>query len=181
MLACASGNDTARPEWLEPEYGIQNNALYRLTTQQAQAILDLRLHKLTGLEHEKILNEYRELLVEITNLLTILNSKEELMKVIRNELLVLCEEYADARRTEIIASSAEINIEDLITPEDVVVTLSHLGYVKYQPVSDYEAQRRGGKGRMAARTKEEDFVDTLLIANTHDTILCFSTVGKVTG
>ncbi|MFQ2918986.1 DNA topoisomerase (ATP-hydrolyzing) subunit A [Aeromonas allosaccharophila] len=173
-----AGDDAARPEWLEPEFGIREGQ-YFLTEQQAQAILDLRLHKLTGLEHEKILEEYQSLLDLIAELLHILASPARLMEVIRDELLAVREQYGDERRTEISMSSAEINIEDLITPEDVVVTLSHQGYVKYQPLSDYEAQRRGGRGKSATRIKEEDFVERLLVANTHDTILCFSTRGKV--
>ncbi|MGR7920713.1 DNA gyrase subunit A [Zobellella denitrificans] len=173
-----AGDDAARPEWLEPEYGIRDGHYY-LTEQQAQAILDLRLHRLTGLEHEKILEEYKALLEQIAELLHILNSTVRLMEVIREELEALKEQFGDARRTEITTSSAEINIEDLITQEDVVVTLSHQGYVKYQPLSDYEAQRRGGRGKSATSIKEEDFVERLLVANTHDTILCFSTAGKV--
>ncbi|MDC9615260.1 DNA topoisomerase (ATP-hydrolyzing) subunit A [Xenorhabdus khoisanae] len=177
MLAQA-GNDAARPEWLEPQYGIRDGKYY-LTEQQAQSILDLRLQKLTGLEHEKLLDEYRELLKVIAELLFILESPERLMEVIREELLAIKEQYNDARRTELTENSADINIEDLINQEDVVVTLSHQGYVKYQPLSDYEAQRRGGKGKSAARTKEEDFIERLLVANTHDTILCFSNKGKM--
>jgi DNA gyrase subunit A len=173
-----AGDDAARPEWLEPEFGIRDG-LYFLTEQQAQAILDLRLHKLTGLEHEKILDEYRELLTEIAALLFILASPERLMEVIREELEFVKSQFGDKRRTEIQAASIEINMEDLITPEDVVVTLSHEGYVKYQPLSDYEAQRRGGRGKAAAKVKDEDFVEQLLVANTHDTILCFSTMGQV--
>ncbi|MBD2783540.1 DNA topoisomerase (ATP-hydrolyzing) subunit A [Xenorhabdus sp. DI] len=173
-----AGDDAARPEWLEPQYGIHDGKYY-LTEQQAQAILDLRLQKLTGLEHEKLLDEYRELLKAIAELLFILESPERLMEVIREELLVIKEQYNDARRTELTENSADINIEDLINQEDVVVTLSHQGYVKYQPLSDYEAQRRGGKGKSAARTKEEDFIERLLVANTHDTILCFSNKGKL--
>ncbi|MDX7987243.1 DNA topoisomerase (ATP-hydrolyzing) subunit A [Xenorhabdus sp. 12] len=173
-----AGDNAARPEWLEPEYGIRDGKYY-LTEQQAQAILDLRLQKLTGLEHEKLLDEYRELLKVIAELLFILESPERLMEVIREELQAIKEQYNDARRTELTENSADINIEDLITQEDVVVTLSHQGYVKYQPLSDYEAQRRGGKGKSAARTKEEDFIERLLVANTHDTILCFSNKGKM--
>ncbi|WMC11954.1 DNA topoisomerase (ATP-hydrolyzing) subunit A [Oceanimonas pelagia] len=173
-----AGDDAARPEWLEPEYGIRDGQYY-LTEQQAQAILELRLHRLTGLEHEKILEEYKALLEQIAELLHILNSSARLMEVIREELEALKEQFGDQRRTEITTSSAEINIEDLITQEDVVVTLSHQGYVKYQPLTDYEAQRRGGRGKSATRMKEEDFVERLLVANTHDTILCFSTAGKV--
>ncbi|NKI75506.1 DNA topoisomerase (ATP-hydrolyzing) subunit A [Dickeya sp. CFBP 2040] len=173
-----AGDDAARPEWLEPEFGIHEGK-YHLTEQQAQAILDLRLQKLTGLEHEKLLDEYKELLAQIAELLFILCSPERLMEVIREELVAIREQYNDARRTEITHNSADINIEDLISEENVVVTLSHQGYVKYQPLTDYEAQRRGGKGKSAARIKEEDFIDRLLVANTHDTILCFSSRGRL--
>ncbi|PWC21341.1 DNA gyrase subunit A [Brenneria roseae subsp. roseae] len=173
-----SGDDAARPEWLEPEFGIREGRYY-LTEQQAQAILDLRLQKLTGLEHEKLLDEYKELLTQIAELLYILNSPDRLMEVIREELEAIKTQYSDERRTEITANTADINIEDLINEEDVVVTLSHQGYVKYQPLSDYEAQRRGGRGKSAARIKEEDFIDRLLVANTHDTILCFSSRGRL--
>jgi DNA gyrase subunit A len=173
-----AGNDAARPEWLEDHFGIRDGRYY-LTEQQAQAILDLRLHKLTGLEHEKLLDEYKELLKQIGELIYILESPERLMEVIREELQAIRDQYSDARRTEITANTADINIEDLINQEDVVVTLSHQGYVKYQPLSDYEAQRRGGKGKSAARIKDEDFIDRLLVANTHDTILCFSSRGRL--
>ncbi|WP_417763053.1 DNA gyrase subunit A [Shewanella sp.] len=173
-----AGDDAARPEWLEPEYGIRDG-LYFLTEQQAQAILDLRLHKLTGLEHEKILNEYVELLDIIAGLLLILRSPARLMEVIKEELEEVLANFGDERRTEITASTADINLEDLITEEDVVVTLSHLGYAKYQPLTDYQAQRRGGKGKAATKVKDEDFVERLLVANTHDTILCFSDFGKL--
>ncbi|HDI5856695.1 TPA: DNA topoisomerase (ATP-hydrolyzing) subunit A, partial [Escherichia coli] len=173
-----AGDDAARPEWLEPEFGVRDG-LYYLTEQQAQAILDLRLQKLTGLEHEKLLDEYKELLDQIAELLRILGSADRLMEVIREELELVREQFGDKRRTEITANSADINLEDLITQEDVVVTLSHQGYVKYQPLSEYEAQRRGGKGKSAARIKEEDFIDRLLVANTHDHILCFSSRGRV--
>ncbi|MCO6545829.1 MAG: DNA topoisomerase (ATP-hydrolyzing) subunit A [Gilliamella sp.] len=173
-----AGNDAARPEDLAPEFGIHDGHYY-LSEAQAQAILDLRLHRLTGLEHEKILDEYKELLVQIGELLHILASSERLMEVIREELESVRDQFQDARRTEITASSADINIEDLIAQEDVVVTLSHQGYVKYQPLSDYEAQRRGGKGKSATKIKEEDFVEKLLVANTHDTILCFSSRGRL--
>lgn len=173
-----AGDDAARPEWVEEQYGIRDG-LYYLTEQQAQAILDLRLQKLTGLEHGKLLDEYKELLVQIGELLFILESPERLMEVIREELEIIRSQYSDKRKTEITANTADINIEDLITQEDVVVTLSHQGYVKYQPLSDYEAQRRGGKGKSAARIKDEDFIDRLLVANTHDTILCFSSRGRL--
>ncbi|HBH7051630.1 TPA: DNA topoisomerase (ATP-hydrolyzing) subunit A [Morganella morganii] len=177
MLAGA-GDDAARPEGLDEQFGIRDG-LYHLTEVQAQAILDLRLQKLTGLEHEKLLDEYRELLELIAGLLHILQSPERLMEVIREELVAVKEQFNDKRRTDITENTADINIEDLISQEDVVVTLSHQGYVKYQPLTDYEAQRRGGKGKSAARIKEEDFIERLLVANTHDTILCFSNKGKL--
>ncbi|WP_314154351.1 DNA gyrase C-terminal beta-propeller domain-containing protein, partial [Rouxiella badensis] len=177
MLASA-GDDAARPEWLEKQYGIHDGK-YFLTEQQAQAILDLRLQKLTGLEHEKLLDEYKELLTQIAELIYILENPDRLMEVIREELEAIRDQYNDPRRTEITANTSDINIEDLINQEDVVVTLSHQGYVKYQPLTDYEAQRRGGKGKSAARIKEEDFIDRLLVANTHDTILMFSSRGRL--
>lgn len=173
-----AGENAARPEWLEEHFGIRDG-LYFLTEQQAQAILDLRLHKLTGLEHEKILAEYKELLALIAELLHILSSPERLMEVICEELEAVKAQYGDARRTDIQDNMLDINMEDLITEEDVVVTLSHLGYAKYQPLSDYEAQRRGGRGKAATTVKDEDFVDKLLVASTHDTILCFSNRGRM--
>lgn len=173
-----AGDDAARPEWLEPEYGIRDGAYY-LTEQQAQAILELRLHRLTGLEHDKILAEYEELLIVIAALLLILSSPERLMEVIKEELEEILEQYGDERRTIINANEIDMSLEDLINEEDVVVTLSHLGYAKYQPLSDYQAQRRGGKGKAATKVKDEDFVEKLLVANTHDTILCFSDFGKM--
>ncbi|ADN76146.1 DNA gyrase subunit A [Ferrimonas balearica DSM 9799] len=173
-----AGDDAARPEWLTPEYGIRDGKYY-LTLEQAKAILDLRLQKLTGLEHEAILDEYKSLLEQIAELLHILGSTERLMEVIREELEAVKTQYGDERMTEISAASADISMEDLITQEDVVVTLSHQGYVKYQPLTDYEAQRRGGKGKSATKMKDEDFIERLLVANTHDTILCFSSIGKV--
>ncbi|EOX1764634.1 DNA topoisomerase (ATP-hydrolyzing) subunit A [Vibrio cholerae] len=172
-----AGTDAARPEWLEPQYGIRDGK-YFLTEQQAQAILDLRLHKLTGLEHEKILDEYKQLLEEIAALMHILASTERLMEVIREELEAIRAGFSDARRTEITAAMHDIDMEELIAREDVVVTLSHEGYVKYQLLSDYEAQRRGGKGKSATKMKEEDYIERLLVANTHDNILLFSTRGK---
>lgn len=177
MLARA-GNDAARPDWLAPEFGIRDGQ-YFLTEEQAQAILDLRLNKLTGLEHDKILEEYKALLDIIAELLHILASSERLMEVIREELEAVREEFGDERRTEITAASHDIDIEDLIEREDVVVTLSREGYVKYQKLSDYEAQRRGGKGKSATKMKDEDFIEKLLVANTHDHILCFSTRGRL--
>ena len=177
MLA-ASGVDAARPEDLDEQYGIRDG-LYYLTEVQAQAILDLRLQKLTNLGHDEILDEYKKLLEAIGELLYILRSPERLMEVIREELEQIREQFNDPRRTEITAASGDINLEDLIAQEDVVVTLSHEGYVKYQPISDYEAQRRGGKGKSATKMKEEDFIEKLLVANTHDTILCFSSRGRL--
>lgn len=173
-----AGNDAARPDWLAPEFGIRDGQYY-LTEQQAQAILDLRLHKLTGLEHEKILDEYKALLELIAELLHILGSPERLMEVIREELEKIRDEFGDERRTEITAASHDIDIEDLIEQEDVVVTLSREGYVKYQKLTEYEAQRRGGKGKSATKMKDEDFIEKLLVANTHDHILCFSTRGRL--
>ncbi|MDA9556067.1 DNA topoisomerase (ATP-hydrolyzing) subunit A [Vibrio sp.] len=172
-----AGTDAARPDWLEAEYGIRDGH-YFLTEQQAQAILDLRLHKLTGLEHEKILGEYKELLDVIAELMHILASTERLMEIICEELVAARDTFGDERRTEITAASHDIDMEELIAREDVVVTLSHEGYVKYQYLSDYEAQRRGGKGKSATKMKEEDYIERLLVANTHDNILCFSTRGK---
>ncbi|MDC2887922.1 DNA gyrase subunit A [Psychrosphaera algicola] len=173
-----AGDDAARPEWLEDEYGIRDG-LYHMTEQQAQAILELRLHKLTGLEHEKILDEYREILGLIAELLEILGSPERLMEVIREEIELIRDTYGDERKTEIREASHDINLEDLINEEDVVVTLSHEGYCKYQPLTDYQAQRRGGRGKSATKMKDEDFIEKLLVANTHDTILCFSDRGRL--
>ena len=174
----SAGVDAARPEHLPEEYGIRDGSYY-LTEEQAQAILDLRLHKLTGLEHEKILDEYKGLLKQIEELLHILRSTERLMEVIREELVEIRDNFGDARKTEITAAAHDISMEDLINEEDVVVTLSHEGYVKYQPLTEYEAQRRGGKGKAATKMKDDDFVERLWVANTHDTILCFSTRGRI--
>lgn len=173
-----AGNDAARPDWLADEFGIRDGQYY-LTEEQAQAILDLRLNKLTGLEHDKILEEYRGLIEIIAELLEILGSSERLMEIITEELEKIRDEFGDERRTEITAASHDIDIEDLIEREEVVVTLSHEGYVKYQKLSDYEAQRRGGKGKSATKMKDEDFIEKLLVANTHDHILCFSTRGRL--
>jgi len=174
----ASGVDAARPDGLAIEFGVRDNQ-YFMTEIQAQAILDLRLHKLTGLEHEKILAEYKELLEVIAALLFILESPARLMEVIEEELEEVRDNFADKRRTEITESESDLCMEDLIVEEDVVVTLSHEGYVKYQPLTDYEAQRRGGKGKAATKMKDEDFIEKLLVASTHDTILCFSTRGRL--
>ncbi len=177
MLSVADLNAT-RPEDLPPEFGLLDGD-YRLSRAQAQAILDMRLQKLTGLEKDKILAEYQELLEKIKGLLEILSDTDRLLAVIRSELVDIREEYGDERRTEILEDHLNLNLEDLITEEDVVVTLSHAGYAKSQPLTDYAAQRRGGKGKAATKVKEEDFVDKLFVANTHDTILCFSSRGKV--
>lgn len=173
-----AGETACRPEDLEPQYGMRDGRYY-LSPVQAQAILDLRLHRLTGLEHEKLIAEYRDLLEKIAELLHILGSYERLMEVIREELEALVAEYADERRTEIQASMQDLTVADLITEEDMVVTISHAGYAKTQPLTDYQAQRRGGKGKSATAMKDEDFIEHLLIANTHDTILCFTNLGKV--
>ncbi len=173
-----AGSDACRPDDLESEFGLHDDQ-YRLSLAQAQAILDLRLHKLTGLEHEKIIKDYKDLIALIAELLAILASSERLMEVIREELLEVLEMFGDERRTEITNSSADLLMEDLIPEEDVVVTLSHEGYVKYQPLTAYESQRRGGKGKSATKMKDEDFIAKLLVVSTHATILCFSSVGKV--
>jgi len=173
-----AGADASRPEDLEDRFGMGAEG-YRLSDAQTQAILDLRLHQLTGLEQEKIISEYQDLLVEIGDLLAILNDPDRLMEVIRDEITELRDQFGDARRTEIITDHLDLTLEDLITEEDVVVTLSHAGYAKSQPLTDYRAQRRGGRGKSAADVREEDFIDKLFIASTHDTILCFSSRGKV--
>ena len=174
----SAGEDACRPEELEEQYGLRDGK-YNLSPAQAQAILELRLHRLTGLEHEKLIAEYKELLEKIAELLKILGSHERLMEVIREELDAILEEYGDERRTEITASRKDLTVADLITEEDMVVTISHGGYAKTQPLTDYQSQRRGGKGKSAAAIKDEDFIEHLLIANTHDTILCFTDRGKV--
>lgn len=173
-----SGSDASRPDDLSIDQGLKDDG-YHLSPQQAQAILELRLHRLTALEQDKILNEFEQLLEVIKDLLDILGSPDRLMQVIRDELLEMKVQFGDGRRTEIMASQEDLTLEDLITEEDVVVTLSHQGYVKYQPISAYQAQRRGGKGKSATHVKEEDFVDRLVIASTHDTLLCFSNHGKL--
>ena len=172
------GAAASRPDDLHPAFGLHDGR-YRLSPAQAQAILDLRLHRLTGLEHEKLLKEYQDKLVEIADLLDILADPERLLQVIREELTEIAEEFGDSRRTEIRDSQEDLTAEDLITPEDRVVTLSHSGYAKTQPLAEYQVQRRGGMGKAALSVKDEDFVEHLLIANTHDTLLCFSNFGKV--
>ncbi len=172
------GSDACRPDELPERYGLKDNE-YFLSPEQAQAILELRLHRLTGLEHEKLINDYKELLVQIADYIDILENKARLISVVREEMEALLKEYGDERRTEIVGSQQDLTAEDLISEEDRVVTISQSGYAKSQPLADYSAQRRGGMGKAAASVKDEDFVEHLLIANTHDTLLCFSSVGKV--
>ncbi len=173
-----AGADASRPDALGLEFGLVEGR-YRLTEKQAQSILDLRLHKLTGLEQDKIISEYREILDKIEDLLDILGREQRLMEEIRKELLQMKEQFADERRTEIVIDHQDLTVEDLINDEEVVVTLSHLGYAKAQPLEAYSAQRRGGRGKAATRVKEEDFIEKMFIASTHDTLLCFSNHGKV--
>ncbi|MGM0632969.1 MAG: DNA gyrase subunit A [Pseudomonadota bacterium] len=173
-----SGADACRPDELPEQFGLKGNEYY-LSPAQAQAILDLRLHRLTGLEHEKLINDYRELLLQIADYLDILGSDERLFQVIREELEQVRDAYGDERRTEIVGSQLDLNMEDLITREERVVTISRGGYAKSQPLSDYQAQKRGGMGKSAASLKDEDAVQHLLVANSHDTLLCFSSSGKV--
>ena len=170
----------SRPEELPEDFGI-NGELYKISPAQAQAILELRLHRLTGLEQDKIIAEFKKLLVEIDEYLLIIGSDIRLMEIITEELVAIKEQYADPRRTVILQDRLNLATEDLIPEEDMVVTMSHEGYVKSQPLTDYKAQKRGGRGKMAAATKQEDFVEKLIIANTHDTVLCFASSGKVYG
>ncbi len=171
-------DQTSRPDDLDEQYGLRDGSYY-LSAIQAQAILELRLHRLTGMEHDKLLSEYREKLDEIAGYLAILGSSDTLMALIKGELEEIDKEFGDERKTEIIGSRQDLTVADLIPVEDRVVTISHGGYAKTQPLDDYQAQRRGGMGRSATAVKEEDFVEHLLIASTHDTILCFSNAGKV--
>jgi DNA gyrase subunit A len=177
-LLLRAGALSTRPADLAPELGMAEGG-YRLSDVQAQAILDMRLHRLTGLEQDKIIEEYKQLLVTIQALTDILTRPERLTEVVREELLEVRETYGDARRTEINRDHLDLTTEDLIEPQDVVVTLSHAGYAKSQPVTEYQTQRRGGRGRSATSVKDEDFVEKLFVANTHDTVLCFSNRGKV--
>ncbi len=172
------GPDACKPDGLDEQYGLRDDE-YFLTPDQAQAILELRLHRLTGLEHDKLINDYQELLKQIADYLDILDNRPRLLNVVREELEAVKAEYGDDRRTEIVGSQQDLTVEDLITEEDRVVTISQTGYAKTQPLADYAAQRRGGMGKAAAAVKDEDIVEHLLIANTHDTLLCFSSVGKV--
>ncbi|MFR0675379.1 DNA gyrase subunit A [Enterobacterales bacterium AW_CKDN230030176-1A_HGKHYDSX7] len=173
-----AGAESCRPENLDAQYGLRDGRYY-LSPEQAQAILDLRLHRLTGLEHEKLLAEYQEILEQIGELIRILNSAERLMEVIREELEAIRAEYGDARRTEILDARHDLSLGDMIPEEERVVTISHGGYAKTQPLSSYQAQRRGGKGKSATGVKDEDFIEHLLVANSHATLLLFSSKGKV--
>ncbi|HYJ40559.1 MAG TPA: DNA gyrase subunit A, partial [Steroidobacteraceae bacterium] len=180
QLLARAGDISTRPQGLAAEFGITVvGGGYKLSETQTQAILDMRLHRLTGLEQDKIIGEYQELLALIVDLTDILARPERLMQVIREELIAIREQYGDARRTEINRDHLDLSTEDLIEPQDVVVTLSHAGYAKSQPVTEYQVQRRGGRGKAATSVKDEDFVEKLFVAHTHDTILCFSNRGKV--
>jgi len=174
----SGGGQTSRPENLEPQYGLQDQD-YQLSPVQAQEILNMRLHRLTGLEQEKLTKEYEEILRGILELLLILEEPARLMEVIRDELNAILEQFGDERRTEILENRLDLSLEDLITEENVVVTLSHGGYAKSQPLDRYQAQRRGGTGKSATKIKDEDFIDSLFIANTHDMLLCFTSRGKI--
>ena len=175
LLRAAS--DASRPDGLAPEFGLSAQG-YRLSEAQAQAILELRLQRLTGLEQDKIVGEYKEVMDKIVDLLDILAKPERITEIIVNELTAIRDQFGDERRSEIVLHTQELGIEDFITPMDMVVTLSHGGYVKAQPLADYRAQKRGGRGKQAAAIKDEDFVDHLFVANTHDYILCFSNRGR---
>lgn len=173
-----AGSDVCRPEELDEALGVHDNQ-YFLSAEQAQQILDMRLQKLTGLEHDKLIGEYKQIIDDIGEFLRILNSYERLMEVIREELVAVQTEFGDERKTEIIASRQDLSMEDLIPEEERVVTISHAGYAKTQQLADYEAQKRGGKGRSASSLKDEDFIEHLLVTSSHDTILCFTNLGKV--
>ena len=174
-----AGPDAAKPEDLDEAFGLKDNGDYFLSPEQAQAILDMRLNRLTGLEQEKLLEEYREIIDNISELLEILRSPERLMEIIREELVGIRDEFGDQRLTNIVETQEDLTMEDLITEQDMVVTLSHGGYAKTQPLDTYRAQRRGGRGKSASGVKDEDFIEHLMVANTHDTILCFTNRGKV--
>lgn len=177
--ASSGGRAAYRPEGLNPAYGMQGDGLYRLSDTQAQEILQMRLQRLTGLEQDKIIGEYRDVMTQIADLLDILARPERITSIIFDELTTIKSEFGDERRSRIEMNATELNTEDLITPQDMVVTMSHSGYVKSQPLSEYRAQKRGGRGKQATQMKEDDWIDTLFIANTHDHILCFSNRGRV--
>lgn len=174
-----AGPEAAKPEELPEQYGLKEDGQYFLSPEQAQAILEMRLNRLTGLEQDRLLEEYQEIIETISGLLEILQSPTRLLEIITEELTAIRDEYGDERLTEIVGTQEDLTMEDLITEQDMVVTLSHSGYAKTQPVTDYQAQRRGGRGRSASAVKDEDFIERLLVANTHDTILCFTNRGKV--
>ncbi|MBW0449276.1 DNA gyrase subunit A [Paraburkholderia phenoliruptrix] len=177
--ASAGGREAYRPDGLNPSFGMQADGLYRLSDTQAQEILQMRLQRLTGLEQDKIIGEYRDVMAQIADLLDILARPERITAIIVDELTSIKAEFGDARRSKIELNATELNTEDLITPQEMVVTMSHAGYVKSQPLSEYRAQKRGGRGKQATSMKEDDWIDTLFIANTHDHILCFSNRGRV--
>ena len=172
------GSDACRPEGLSEDFGFVEG-LYRLTEEQAQAILEIRLHRLTAMEQDKLMEDYQGVLDEIADLLDILGSHERLISVVRGELEEIRSTYGDKRRTDIVSSQLDLTDADLINEEDLVVTISHQGYAKTQPLDTYQAQRRGGRGKAATSVKDQDFVEHLLVAHSHDTLLCFSNVGKV--
>ncbi len=174
-----AGPDAARPDDMDERYGLKDDGQYYLSPDQAQAILEMRLNRLTGLEQERLMSEYEEIIGTISELLEILENPERLMEIIKEELIAIRDEYGDDRLTEIVSSQEDLTMEDLITEQDMVVTLSNAGYAKTQPTEDYQAQRRGGRGKSASTVREEDFIERLLVANTHDTILCFTNRGKV--
>src|SRR6201995_2946479 len=177
--ASAGGREAYRPEGLNPTFGMQGDGQYRLSDTQAQEILQMRLQRLTGLEQDKIIGEYREVMAQIADLLDILARPERITAVIVGELTSIKAEFGDARRSKVELNATEMNTEELMTPQEMVVTMSHAGYVKSQPLSEYSAQKRGGRGKQATAMKEDDWIDTLFIANTHDHILCFSNRGRV--
>ena len=180
LVRTEGGGVLYRPDHLDAAYGLQTDGLYRLSDVQAQEILQMRLQRLTGLEQDKIVQEYKDIMTHIADLLDILGRPERVTAIIDAELTAIVEEFGDARRSTIELNAFDIDIEDLITPQDMVVTLSHTGYIKSQPLTEYRAQKRGGRGKQAASTKgEEDWIENLFIANTHDTILSFSDAGRV--
>jgi DNA gyrase subunit A len=174
-----AGPHAARPEGLEEQYGLKDNGEYYLSPEQAQAILEMRLNRLTGLEQDKLMAEYKEIIDTIAELMEILDDPARLMQIITDELIAIRDEYGDERLSEIVESQEDLTMEDLITEQDMVVTLSNGGYAKTQPLDTYQAQRRGGRGKTASRVKDEDYIERLLVASTHDTILCFTNKGKV--
>ncbi|NTV95066.1 MAG: DNA gyrase subunit A, partial [Thiobacillus sp.] len=178
MLSRAASGEAYRPFGLAPEYGLHPDG-YHLSDVQAQAILDLRLQRLTGLEQDKVLSEYREVMDRITDLLDILDKSERVTLIISDELTAIRNQFGDKRRSEIVENATGFSLEDLITPQDVMVTLSNTGYIKSQAIDEYRTQKRGGRGKQAASTKEEDFIENLFVANTHDYILCFTNRGRL--